>query len=85
MKTLLLASLLAGSAVVFLAASHFDASAQKLTQRPDLTCSDWRTACKKRRGSDEFCTGKFNLCVETGCWTETPRYGSDKWCSLQKK
>ncbi len=75
----------AAAAVLLLATTHLPASAQKVSYRPDLSCSDWKSVCAKRGGSADFCGKKYYTCTQTGCWTETPQYGSDNWCRLQRK
>lgn len=70
---------------VLLGASHVPSSAQKVTNQPGQSCSDWRAVCTKRGGSATICGNKYKACVKTGCWTEVPQYGSDKWCKLQRR
>lgn len=72
------------SAGLLVAAMAVSANAQKLTQRPDLSCGDWYKVCKKRGGTT-YCEQQLAICKSTGCWTEGAKYGNDKWCSLQRK
>lgn len=59
---------------------------QRVRNRPDLTCSNWFTACRRRGNPVAQCTTQRDECLQvTGCFTEEARFGGETFCQLQRR
>lgn len=62
------------------------AKAQRVRNTPDVSCSDWLRACRRRGGTVAACTEQRDACISTtGCFTEEARFGGETFCQLRRQ
>ncbi len=59
---------------------------QRVRNTPNVSCSNWFQACRRRGDSVASCTQQRDACIQTtGCFTEPARFGGETFCKLRRQ